>query len=121
MSILFLRGYNASTKIAVFDVCKEVWIDEYVMQDSTYDAENNLSNRQPHQVGFPVEKLEVGDTLELHLTKKYKHGDFLVETLSDGKKRLVVCAHFDRIINKTGDILKLVRIVEEFRLPSSDR
>lgn len=120
MAVLSMRDYDSRKKIVVFDVREEIWIDDYVIQDTTYDADGNPSNKQPHQVHFPTEQLNVGDTLELHLTKTRDHGAYYMEELSDDKKRLVVYAQFDRIINKTGDTLKLMHIVKTFRLPPSD-
>lgn len=113
MAVLSMRDYDSQKKIVVFDVCEEIWIGKYVIQDTTYDTDGNPSNKQPHQVGFPQKKLKVGDQLELHLTE---FGEPKLKPLFSGKARLVVYAGFQHAINKTGDTLVLLHKVDSFNL-----
>lgn len=108
-----MRDYDSQKNIVVFDVREEIRIDNYVIQDTTYDADGNPSNKQPHQVGFPQEKLKAGDLLELHLTE---FGEPERKTSFSGKTRLVVYAGFQHAINKTGDTLVLLHKVDSFNL-----
>lgn len=128
MAVLSMRDYDSQKKIVFFNgVDEDCYLGDYVIQDTTYDAEGKPSDKQPHQVHLPGVVLKAGDALELHLTKDHKHGSFQeystygVYKGRSNKKLLVVYAQFDRIINKTGDSLKLMHIVGElYCLPSDE-
>ena len=136
MNPLSMESYDQDNMIVTFNVLVDINIGNYVLQDTTFDQDDIISNRQPHQVAFPSCMLKAGQLLRVHLIK---HNDAdgqtfggLYETparlggrpIVGGAKPVLiglqVYAGWSHAINKTGDTLTLLKKIEQFDLPPDE-
>lgn len=136
MNLLSMKSYDQDNKIVTFNVLVDINIGNYVLQDTTFDQDDIISNRQPHQVAFPNYMLKAGQLLRVHLIK---HKDAKGRTFGEiyeipaklGRRPIVgglkpvliglqVYAGWSHAINKTGDALTLLKKIEQFDLPPDE-
>ncbi|PXX79137.1 hypothetical protein [Rivihabitans pingtungensis] len=108
-------SYDRKNQVVTYEVFSKVDdASRFVIQDQTFDRQDKVSNRQPHQYTFPSIALEPGEIVKVHLTEEgsydsYWEGRVFTYELFAGFAK--------NAINRNGDTVTLLYKFNSVNLP----
>lgn len=108
-------SYDRKNQVVTYQVLKQITdASRFVIQDQTFDRQDKVSNRQPHQYTFPPIALEPGEIVKVHLTEEGSYGS----RWEDGVFTYELFAGFAKnAINRNGDTVTLLYKFNSVKLP----